>query len=92
MLIGVGVSCLILYSIVSYSSASCSGSITLIGEEKAGFFGPSRLFEPRYEKNIFFAYEKTKTQISCTVTAQLISAFDFAIWIVQSFLYLNPKF
>ena len=60
MLIGVGVSCLILYSIVSYSSASCSGSITLIGEEKAGFFGPSRLFEPRYEKNRFLHMRKQR--------------------------------
>ena len=30
-----------------------------------------------------FAYAKTKAQISCAVTAQLISAFVFAIWIVQ---------
>ena len=39
-----------------------------------------------------FAYTKTKTQISCAVTAQLISAFVFAIRIVQSLFYLNPKF
>ena len=31
-------------------------------------------------------------QISCAVTAQLISTFVFAIWIVQSLFYLNPKF
>ena len=38
-----------------------------------------------------FAYAKTKTQISCAVTAQLISAFVFAIGKVQSLYYLNPK-
>ena len=31
-------------------------------------------------------------QISCAVTAQLISGFVFATWIVQSLFYLNPKF
>ena len=39
-----------------------------------------------------FAYAKTKTQISCAVTAQLNSAFVFAIRTVQSLFYLNPKF
>ena len=39
-----------------------------------------------------FAFAKTKTQISCAVTAQLISAFVFAIRIVQSLYFLNPKF
>ena len=39
-----------------------------------------------------FSFAKTKTQISCAVTAQLISAFVFATWIVQSLFYLNPKF
>ena len=39
-----------------------------------------------------FAYAKTKMQINCAVTAQLISAFVFAIWIVQSLFSLNPKF
>ena len=33
-----------------------------------------------------------KVQISCSVTAQLISAFVFAIQIVQSNYLLNPKF
>ena len=37
-------------------------------------------------------YAKTKTQISCAVTAQLISAFVFATRIVQFLLYLYPKF
>ena len=48
--------------------------------------------EPRYEKTVFFSYAKTKTQISCAVTAQLISAFVLAIRIVQSIYFLNPKF
>ena len=43
-------------------------------------------------KPFFFAYAKTKTQISCAVTAQLISAFVFATRIVQSLYFLNPKF
>ena len=52
----------------------------------------SEYFEPRREKTIFFAYAKTKTQISFAVTAKLISAFVFATWIVQFLFYLNPKF
>ena len=43
-------------------------------------------------KPAFCIYAKTKMQISCAVTAQLISAFVFAIQIVQSLHYLNPKF
>ena len=52
------------------------------------------LNEPRYEKTGFLHIRKQKrrTQISCAVTAQLISAFDFAVRIVQSLYYLNPKF
>ena len=38
-----------------------------------------------------FAYAKTKPQISCAVTAQLISAFVFATKIVRSLYILNPK-
>ena len=38
------------------------------------------------------AYAKTKAQISCAVTAQLISTFVYATWIVQSLFFLNPKF
>ena len=37
-----------------------------------------------------FAYVKTKAQISCTVTAQLISTFVFATLIVQFLSVLNP--
>ena len=40
----------------------------------------------------FFAYAKTKTQISCAVTAKLISAYVFATWIVQTLYFLNPTF
>ena len=43
-------------------------------------------------ENRIFAYAKTKMQISCAVTAQLISAFVFATWIIQSLYFLNPKF
>ena len=50
------------------------------------------LFEPCHEKTGFFAYAKTKPQISCAVTAQLISAFVFATQIVQSLFILNSKF
>ena len=39
-----------------------------------------------------FVYAKTKAQISCAVTAQLISALVFATWIVLSLFFLNPKF
>ena len=42
-------------------------------------------------ENRIFAYAKTKTQISCAVTAQLISVFVFATRIVQSLYFLNPK-
>ena len=48
--------------------------------------------EPRREKTGFFAYAKTKTQISFAVTAKLISVFVFPIRIVQSLYFLNPKF
>ena len=46
------------------------------------------------KKKQIFAYidTKTKLQISCVVTAQLISTFVFATWLVQFFLYLYPNF
>ena len=37
MVFGIGVSCRILYSIVSYLNVSCGGSITSVGEERAYF-------------------------------------------------------
>ena len=39
-----------------------------------------------------FCICETKAQISCAVTAQLISAFVFPSRIVKLFLLLNPKF
>ena len=39
-----------------------------------------------------FCICENKALNSCAVTAQLISAFVFAIQIVQSLYYLNPKF
>ena len=51
-----------------------------------------RYFEPHREKTVFFAYAKTKTQISFAVTVKLISAFVFATRIVQSLYFLNTKF
>ena len=41
---------------------------------------------------MLFAYEKTKPQISCAVTAQLISAFVFATQVAQPIDFLNRKF
>ena len=38
------------------------------------------------------AYAKTKMQISCAVTAQLISAFVFNTQVVQFLFSLNEKF
>ena len=43
-------------------------------------------------KPTFCIYAKTKTQISFTVTAKLISAFVFTTQIVQSLYFLNSKF
>ena len=52
------------------------------------------LFEPRREKTGFWHMRKqtSKPQISCAVTAQLISAFVFATWLVQSLFFIYPKF
>ena len=41
---------------------------------------------------LWFAYAKTKTQISFTGTAKLISTFVFATRLVHFLYYLNPKF
>ena len=46
----------------------------------------------RVMRNQLFACAKTKTQISCAVTAQLISAFDFATQTVQPLYFLNQNF
>ena len=42
-------------------------------------------------KPTFFICKKTKVQISCADTAQLISAFVFATKIVQSLCFINLK-
>ena len=46
----------------------------------------------RILENLLFAFAKTKVQISCPVTTQLISPFVFATQIVQYLYFLNPKF
>ena len=51
----------------------------------------SLIFEPRCEKTGFLHMRK-KTQISCAVTAQLTSAFVFAIRIIKSLYYPSLKF
>ena len=43
-------------------------------------------------KNIVFTFSKTKMQISCAVTAQLISVFVFASWIEDSSSSLMRNF
>ena len=48
--------------------------------------------EPRHKKTGFFAYAKTKAQISFAVTTKLISAFVFATRIVHFLFLFNPKF
>ena len=62
------------------------------GEHNQKFTFPSIPIWASLWENRIFAYAKTKTQISFAVTAKLISAFVFAIQIVQSLYYLNPKF
>ena len=43
-------------------------------------------------ENLLFAYAKTKVQISCVITVQLISNFASATYIVQCLYFLNQKF
>ena len=47
------------------------------------------VYDLQHEKISFFDYAKTKVQISCALTAQLIRAFVFTTWIVQSLFFLN---
>ena len=47
--------------------------------------------EQFHEKTVFLPIQKTKAQISCAVTAQLIIAFVFTTWIVQYLFFLNTK-
>ena len=51
----------------------------------------NKYFSGVKRKPSYFICE-TKMQISCSVTALLISAFVFAIKIVQFLFFLNPKF
>ena len=46
----------------------------------------------RIMKKAFFAYAKTKTQISCVVTMQLITAVTVQLISTFVFCYLNLKF
>ena len=45
-----------------------------------------------YMRRVIITYARTKVQISCAVTVQLISTFVFTTQIVQSLYFLNPKF
>ena len=63
----------------------------LVNSKSFSFLFKFKLFEPRHEKTSFFAYAKTKAQISCAVTAQLISAFASATQTMQYPFFLNPK-
>ena len=67
------------------------GEAILMSTNNIGFYEEITKMS-RVLRKPLFAYVKTKTQISCAVTAQLISAFVFATWIVQSLFYLNRKF
>ena len=44
------------------------------------------------QENRILAYAKTKMQISCAVTAQLISPFVFATQILQTLTNVKPNF
>ena len=44
-----------------------------------------------HQQTCLFAYGKTKAQISCTVTAQLIRAFVYTSYLAQSLYFLNPN-
>ena len=60
--------------------------------KKLVFFPCITTIRASASENQQYAYAKTKAQISCAVTAQLISAFAFATQIVQVLFFLNPKF
>ena len=54
----------------------------------------SKTYEPHHKKTGLFAYMKTKTQISsfsCAVTAQLISTFVFASWIIRTYMASSSR-
>ena len=73
---------------IEYEIYHVKHELNIVGKK---FYISLTKYEPRYEKTAFL-HMKTKMQITCAVTAQLISAFVFAIRIVPSLYYLNPKF
>ena len=78
---------------LSYSDNVRAGTVILLSF--CHYFSPYYrfvlLYEPHNEKTRFLAYAKTEAQISCVVTAQLISTFVFATQIVQFLFFLNPE-
>ena len=93
---------ILLYGIIQFEQQVLLGyfSLSLL---TVGFSGPDRgqrKISMTHQLGVYVplralflvAYAKTKMQISCAVTAQLISDFVFATWIVRSLFYLNPKF
>ena len=50
------------------------------------------ILEPHHEKTWFLHMGKQKPQISCEVTAQLISAFVFSTQLAQLLYFINLKF
>ena len=52
----------------------------------------SWLIEPCREKTPFYIWKNKAADQSCAVTAQLISAFVFATYVVQSLFFLNQVF
>ena len=65
------------------------GDVTTLGVDVVD--DATRIKRAAASGNQLFAYAKTKTQISCAVTAQLISVFVFATHIVHFLFFLNPK-
>ena len=62
---------------------------TFIRDSTVSIFLEIHVHEPRHEKTCFLhIYAKTKVQISCAATVQMISA----ALIVKSLYFLNPKF
>ena len=84
------------YMCIDHTPGERHGYLRMIGESVIELW-LSLWIQPTYKQQITLenqqhAYAKTKTQISCAVTAQLISVFVFATQIVQSLFFLNPEF
>ena len=71
------------------STSDCLLNMT---KNNGSVIGIDKQYMSRVMRKLAFAYAKTKPQISCAVTALLISTFVFATSRVQSLFYLNPKF